>query len=163
VKEAQPDPHTWPQKTLNNYVLPGSFLLRTARRLGEAWVKFPYEYDELMVHLSNKIKLLDVSIQRNGTYLGRLYNKFTGEDVDVIVLDGGVVKQLFDVIGEDPRPRSTWAPATGSITRTCGDGTRWRSRPSRPPPRPDRRRPKPSGSVLGPDRRTVAALRGAHG
>ena len=87
---------------MNNLILPSSFWLRAARRGGEIWAKFPFEYDELLVHVSNKIKLLDICIKRNSTFLGRIFNKITGEEVDVIILDGIVVKQLFDIIGEDP-------------------------------------------------------------
>ncbi len=102
MKEVHIDHYSWKQKTINNLILPVSFWLRTARRLGEAWAKFPFEYDELMVHVSNKIKLLDVTIARNSTFLGRMYNKITGEELDFVVLDGVVIKQLFDFMGEDP-------------------------------------------------------------
>ena len=102
MREVREDPNSWQQKTIDNLVLPGSFWLRVARRTGKAWERFSYEYDELMVHVSNKLKLLDVSIARNSTFLGRMYNKIFGEESDFVVLDGIVVKQLFDLIGEDP-------------------------------------------------------------
>lgn len=102
MREAREDPESWEQKTINRLALADSFWLRVARRLGEAWARRPYDYDELMVHVSNKIKLLDVAIARNSTLPGRMYNKITGEDLDFVVLDGLVVKQLFDFIGEKP-------------------------------------------------------------
>ena len=102
MKEVHTDQYSWKQKTMNNLVLPGSFAIRTSRRLGEIWATLPFEFDELMVHVSNKLKLLDVAINRNSTFFGRMYNKITGEELDFVVMDGIAVKQLFDMMGEEP-------------------------------------------------------------
>ena len=102
MKKIEIDTYSYKAKIINRVILPSSFWIRTARKLGEAVARFPYEYEELMVHVSNKIKLLDVIRDKRSTALGRFLNRFAQEESEFIVLDGVVIKQLFDLIGETP-------------------------------------------------------------
>lgn len=75
---------------------------RWLRRLGETWARLRYEPDELLVHVANRLRQRDDMAAVGRTALGRLYNRVTGQDPDFIELDGLVIRQLFELIGEDP-------------------------------------------------------------
>jgi len=101
LQEVPKDYFSWKRAIINSFPY-AMFWHRVGRRIDGANAEVPYELYDLMVYLSTKIKLLDASIARNSTFLGRLYNKVMLEEVESAVLDGIAIKQLFDIIGEEP-------------------------------------------------------------
>lgn len=87
---------------IEEVVLPRRHADRWLRRLGETWARLRYEPDELMLHVANRLRQRDDMAAVGRTALGRLYNRVTGQDPDFIELDGLVIRQLFELIGEDP-------------------------------------------------------------
>lgn len=64
--------------------------------------QLPFDPEQLEVHVYNKIKLLDFAIERDQSFIGKLWNKFAGVETEVIDLDGIVIQQLFEIIGVEP-------------------------------------------------------------
>jgi hypothetical protein len=107
LEEKKSDPDSWKAKTLNNLVIPESGgILHWAHQAGELMRRLPFDPEQLEVHVSNKIKLLDVARESNQSFLGKFWNKIAGIETEKIELDGIVIKQLHEIIGE-PVPSLT--------------------------------------------------------
>ncbi len=101
MKKIEVDPFAWEQKTLK-MMLDTNFRLRIARGVGQLMTNLPFEPDQLLVHISNKLKLNDAVFQRKTTFLGKLINRLTREDPDLIILDGIAARQLFEFADKPP-------------------------------------------------------------
>lgn len=102
--------------------VPASLRRRWGWRLDQAWSRLRYETDALLVHVANRLRLRDVVAARGRTPLGRLYNRLTGQTPDFVELDGQVILQLFELIGEDP-PAAIERAATYRVGHA--DARRW--------------------------------------
>jgi len=99
MKKIDVDPFSWKQK-IQERLLESSVVLRIARGASQLMADLPFEPDELLVHVLNKLKLMDMVHERNLTLFGRLINKITREELDYIVLDGIAVRQLYEFADE---------------------------------------------------------------
>ena len=54
------------------------------------------------MHISNKLKLIGMVNKKNTTFFGKLINKFTGEELEYVILNGIATKQLYDFADETP-------------------------------------------------------------
>ncbi len=95
------DSQSWKQKSVD-YGLDGKFIRPIYLGLGDLFARHRFEHDDLLVHVYNKIKMMDQVLERNFSLIGKLINKFHGEDVERIELYGMVLKQLYEIIGEEP-------------------------------------------------------------
>jgi len=101
MKKTEVDHETWAQN-IGDWTY-GSPVWRNVA-LGVALIseKMPFEPEELLVHISNKLKLIDMVNRKNTTFFGKFINKFTGEELEYVVLNGIATKQLYDFAGETP-------------------------------------------------------------
>ena len=103
MEEKKADESSWKAKTINNLVVPESGGgLKWSHQVGELMRQLPFDPEQLEVHVSNRIKLLDVTREKNQSFFGKLWNKIIGAECDKIDLDGIVIKQLFEIIGDEP-------------------------------------------------------------
>jgi|GEM_PF-3098344 len=97
------DGSDWKAKTTKNLVVPESYgVLNWSHGFAELVRQLPFDPEQLEAHVFNKIKFSDVARKRNQTIIGKLWNKIMGVDCEKIVLDGITVRQLFEIIGDDP-------------------------------------------------------------
>ena len=75
------------------------------RELGHLVDRLRFEPEELEAHVWNKLKIFEVMKRREKTMGGRLYNQLAEDDRECILLDGIVVKQLFEIMGVEPSGR----------------------------------------------------------
>ena len=92
---------SWTKMTIERLYLP-DFRLRVARAVGELASRWRYSDEELIVHVTNKVKHINLVIEKGSGFFGRLMNRMTREDPEYIVLDGLVVMQLHELIGQKP-------------------------------------------------------------
>jgi hypothetical protein len=97
------DKSGWKAKTINNLVVPESGgVLKWSHQVGELMRQLPFDPEQLEVHVSNKIKILDAAREANQSFFGNLLNKFNGTECEKIELDGSTILQLFEIINDDP-------------------------------------------------------------
>jgi len=99
MKKVEADPFAWEQKIVNR-TLESSFVLRLARGYGQLMTNLPFEPDELLIHISNKLKLIDALNEKNSNFFGKFVNRFNREELDYVVLDGIAVRQLYEFADE---------------------------------------------------------------
>lgn len=61
-------------------------------------------YEDLLIHVSHKLKTTKSAIERNATFFGKIANKISGEELEDVVLDGLVLKQLYEIVALDNEP-----------------------------------------------------------
>ncbi len=104
VEEKKENPDNWKTKTINNLVVPESGrILHWSHQVGELLRQLPFDPEQLEVHVSNKIKLLDAARETNQSFLGKYWNKIAGIETEEIELDGLVIRQLHEILDE-PTP-----------------------------------------------------------
>lgn len=99
MKKAEKD-NSWKSKLIDREV-GKSFSLKSSRKLGQMVSRLRFSNEALLVHLSNKIVQAEIYHRRRRNILGRIYNKMAGENSDVILLDGIVVLQLYELLEEE--------------------------------------------------------------
>ncbi len=92
--------NSWKTKLIDNEIR-RSFVLKSSRKLGQMVSMLRFSNETLLAHLSNKIVQAEISQKRGKHFLGRIYNKMAGENSEEVLLDGIVVLQLYEVLGED--------------------------------------------------------------
>jgi len=81
-----------------------AFEFRVAKAVGALAQRLVYSDDELLVSLSNSLKLREQEIADRNSFTGRLMALFVGKDAgDSIQVDGMRLNQLHDLTGSKPR------------------------------------------------------------
>jgi hypothetical protein len=101
VKKTEFDHEVWSQN-ICDWTHGSPLWQRVALGVALISERMPFEPEELLVHVSNKLKLIDALNERNATFLGKLINKFTREELGFVILNGIAVKQLYEFADETP-------------------------------------------------------------
>ncbi len=81
-----------------------AFDFKVAQGVGALAQRLVYSDDELLISLSNSLKLREQEIADSNSFTGRLMGLFTTKDTgDGIQVDGMRLKQLHDLTGSKPR------------------------------------------------------------
>lgn len=99
MKKVKKD-ESWKQKLIDGEVS-RSFVWKSARKLGQMVSRLRFSNEALLAHLSNKLIQAEISHKRGAHFFGRIYNKMSGESPEEILLDGVVVLQIYELLGED--------------------------------------------------------------
>ncbi len=95
------EPSSPTQPTIDVDTCDGSFIC-IAKDSGKALDKGRFTPDELMAHIANKLKIVDTAIEKDRTPFGWVSNLFNREELDSVILDGVVLRQLYEMAGETP-------------------------------------------------------------
>ncbi|MBT4888143.1 MAG: hypothetical protein HON65_01130 [Rhodospirillales bacterium] len=101
MEKENSDSHSWEKKT-KKVISNDSLHIRIAQGVGNAMMRLKFDPTNLLIHISNKLKILDWVIEKEKTFFGRLSNKIMGEELECVSLDGIVIKQLYEVVGKNP-------------------------------------------------------------
>ena len=109
MKEVEVDHEEWAQN-IRDWTRGAPLWRHIALGVVSISERMPFEPAELLVHVSNKLKLIDIAIKKNTTFFGRLSNKFTGAEMEYVVLNGIAVKQLYELANAKPPSTLTTLP-----------------------------------------------------
>ena len=91
-------------RTTSALLADSRFAFKVARGVGVLAQRLVYSDEELLVSLSNSLKLREQEIAQLGSFTSRLLSLFAGKDAgDSIRIDGMRLKQLHDLAGSRPR------------------------------------------------------------
>jgi len=92
------------QRMTSKLLTPHQFEFRVAKGVGALAQRLVYGEEELLVSLSNSLKLREQEIANRDSLTGRLMALFSGKDPgDSIQIDGKRLNQLHDLAGSTPR------------------------------------------------------------
>jgi hypothetical protein len=76
------------------------FIIKIAHGIDDQFARLVYTDEELLAHVHNKLVWFEPILRRERHVIGRLWNRLLREQTQDIVLDGIVIRQLHELVGE---------------------------------------------------------------
>jgi hypothetical protein len=76
------------------------FIIKIAHGIDDQFARLVYTDEELLAHVHNKLVWFEPILRRERHVIGRLWNRLLREHMEDVVLDGVVILQLHELIGE---------------------------------------------------------------